>query len=750
MVKRDGREEPFIPAKANGWGEFMADRLGIDWGGVVIGAASVCPPKCTTRQFNQAMIDQLIPMKTDESQLAAGRLYAIQCIKDIHGSEFPPTVQEKHKQLVDVGLMIPLDYTDEEYATIERWVDHTRDQGYRHYQIEQTREKYALKDVVNDIEYETVQFMHIRMAMHLAQQYPKRKMEHAYWFYQFFKEDVINPPSPNMLNLGTGLRGYTSCCVYSSDDTVKSIHARDHIAGTMTAKSAGLGQHTITRSRLDPVRGGRIFHQGKLPYYRATVGMKDENMQAGRSGACTEHYTWTDPQAEEIQVLRNTRTPAERRIAGMDYSFGSNAFLARKAAKGEEVAQFSYLYEPELFKAQYGPCEEFERQYAEFMAKPGEKKMIPARKLIVGAITEAFETGRHYRHFTDTMNVHTPFKIGGMSRIWSSNLCQEIFLVTKPFESVAQLYQPWDESHGEIGLCNIGAIVVSNLQKMADALGMTADELHAKAAYYALLMADATIYLSEYEFPTLEYTAKARMSVGIGIQGLAHWMARNHLSYTSLEGRNAIHTLFESHYWHLLNGSLEISKERGNAPWMHKTKWPEGWLPIDTASAYAKSFTTVGNLRDWEGMRARIIANKGIAHSVLVAHMPGESSTIRSGTTNGVYPIRRLSVVKTNDTSSLVWVAPESTKLAPYYEIAYGQNMVEMIRTYGVMQLWTDQGISLDTWYRLPGSTQIGVKQIMTEHIELVKTGAKSTYYVNSETGGEVPVADAVCESCTL
>jgi len=28
--------------------------------------------------------------------------------------------------------------------------------------------------------------------------------------------------------------------------------------------------------------------------------------------------------------------------------------------------------------------------------------------------------------------------------------------------------------------------------------------------------------------------------------------------------------------------ALQLAREKGNAPWMHKTRWPEGWLPIDT------------------------------------------------------------------------------------------------------------------------------------------------------------------------
>ena len=57
-------------------------------------------------------------------------------------------------------------------------------------------------------------------------------------------------------------------------------------------------------------------------------------------------------------------------------------------------------------------------------------------------------------------------------------------------------------------------------------------------------------------------------------------MAKNKLKYDSQEGRDLIHRVAESHYWFLLNASLELSKEFGVAEWMNKTDWLEGWTPL--------------------------------------------------------------------------------------------------------------------------------------------------------------------------
>ena len=406
-----------------------------------------------------------------------------------------------------------------------------------------------------------------------------------------------------------------NCCLYTTDDTAPSLATGDHIAYMMTCMSAGIGTHIKTRSLGDPVRGGVIQHQGKLPYYRSMVGAIQANMQNGRGGASTIHYTAYDPEVEVIQKLRNPMTPANKKIAGCHYSFGSNKFFARKVAKNESIYLFSYEDSPALYEAQYSKDQaQFETLYDEMIASRGRARAkVNARDLLLGAMTQSYETGVHYAHMTDMMNQHTPFN----DTIYSSNLCQEINIPTKDFEGVSELYKDnYEEGDGEIGLCSLAGVIVSNIES---------DEQYADVAYYALKMIDKCIHKSDYIFPNLAHTAKARMSAGVGILGLAHLMAKKGMTYSDEAGRNFIHELFETHSWHLINASLRLGKELGNAPWMHKTKWPDGWLPLDTYEKRVDEVHSAETKRDWELLRKEIIKNKGIRNSVVAAMMPGES-----------------------------------------------------------------------------------------------------------------------------
>lgn len=722
IIKRNGQQEDYSPSKVNGWGNWAAKTLGahVDWGGVVLEAVSQCPQVCTSLQLQETLIKVCLNRKTWEYNRMAGRLYSSLLERLIY-PEGRPTVQALHQRLLEAGLMVKLDYTDEEYAEVENIINHRIDLKYPHYQINQIRFKYALRNKKTKQEYETPQFVYMRMAMALAEELPREKrMEHIKGWYNHFSHNRLNPPTPNFVNLGTKLNGYASCCLYTTDDTWPSLAAGDHIAYAMTCMSAGIGTHIKTRSIGDPIRGGLIQHQGKLPYYRSMVGAIGANLQNGRGGAATVYYTAFDPEVEMIQKLRHPMTPQSKRIAGCHYNFGSNKLFARKVAKKETYAPFSYADAPELFEAQYSKDQsKFEQLYSEW-----EKKAtvhLDARDVFLGAATQAYETGVQYLHMTDSLNKHTPFK----DTIYSSNLCAEIGLPTKPFKDVSELYRQYQEGDGEIGLCSLAGIIVSNIED---------DEQYAEVAYYALRMIDVCIHKSDYVFPSLEHTAKSRLSAGVGILGLAHLMAKEGYEYDTQEGRNFIHQLGETHMWHLINASLKIGKELGNAPWMHKTLWPDGWLPIDTYEKRVDELVTIKNIRDWENLRKQIIDNGGIRNSVLVAHMPGESSTIAAGTTNGPYPIRELYIMKTNDTQVNHWAAPDGTKLRKNYQSAWDISTSDLIKVYSILQKWTDQAISADLFVRIQGDQKISSTAIVQDYLDMVKYGMKTRYYVNSLT----------------
>ncbi len=808
IIKRDGHVEPFTPYKLNQWGQWAAQTLGdaVDWPSAVLEAVSTLSTTATSRELQQQLIRTCLNFDTWSYNRMAGRLYATLIRKDLYRNS-RPTVLELHRKLQQLGFMEMLDYSASEYAVIQEWIDHERDFEYAHYQLHTHLTKYAIADRVAGVYYESPQFIYMRMAMALAVDQPReRRMRDVQRFYEHLSKNRINAPTPNHVNLGTPLRGYASCCLYTVADNARSIAVGNHIANTMTYMSAGIGAHMATRSVNDPVRGGVIRHQGKLPYYRALVAEVKSNLQNGRGGACTTYFPIFDPEVDTLLRLKNPMSTEDKKIRGMDYSWGGNRFFARKVARNEDIFLFNCHTAPDLYGALYSGDEAgFERIYARYEADEGfEKKWVSARELLITASNEWNETGRVYEHNISEMNRHTPFK----DTIHSSNLCAEIALPTAAYNHITELYaeddisfvevqlidgtrrelpgkaqvatqrgpqwpddlQAGDEIDGvpiesvvrrsapEVATCNLAGIVVSNVES---------EEQYAEVAYYALLMIDKCIHLAHYELPQVGVTSRQRLNAGVGILGLAHLMAKNGQRYTTTEGKQFIHEVAERHYYHLLRASLKLGQELGNAPWMHKTRWPQGWLPTDTSNPHVEKIAPFAPRYDWEALRREIVANGGIRNSVLVAHMPTETSANASGTTNGLYPVRELTLIKTDNQRVNYWAAPEGDTLAGRYESAWDVPTRDMTEMYAIVQKWTDQGISADFYRRVIGDASISSSELIEDYLYRVKLGLKSKYYMNQKTSnGMRAVADTVsaaesapaaadtqdsdCEACTL
>lgn len=757
IIKRDGTQENFDADKLNKWGEWASTSLGknVAWGDVVLNAVSVLGEKATSIELQNALIDTCLNKRTWSYNRMAGRLETSMLYKRAF-SDRPlvmdskwgnvPLLKSLHTLLVTKNLMSSdfyNDFSDEEYAELGRELNHDLDLTYPHYQIKQITNKYSLKDRTSDEVYETPQFIYMRVAMRMAQNKPDR-IKHAKRFYYFFSTNKINIPTPYFTNSGTDKNGFSSCCVYKANDTARSLAVGDHIAYTMTYSSAGIGAFIRTRAEGAPIRGGTISHRGKMMYYKMIATSVDANMQNGRGGAATVTYECIDPDWKTIQGFKHPLTPVSRQVRGIDYSMAFNKFFIGKAARNEEVALFSLEKAPEVYEALTSPdMEHFEQVYNKAVKKGLAQSFVNARTVLLGAVDQAIETGRHYYTNLTEMNTHTPFN----DPIYQSNLCQEIALPTEGYESMMDLYSTDENVKGEVGTCSLAGIVSGNIKS---------DEEYAEAAYYCLRMIHTAIHEADYELPHVGYTATRRNSAGVGIVGLAHWMAKNKLKYDDITGQKAIHELAETHYYHLVKASLKMSEEFGLAPWMHKTAWPQGWTPLSTYNKNVDSIADFEYKRDWDALSKEIKANGGIHNSVLVAHMPAESSSISSGTTNGLYPIRGITLNKSNDDDSIAWIAPDSEKLEKHYQNAYLIDSLDIIKFYGIIQKFTDQAISADLWKVVVGTEKLSSTELLSDVFASVKYGMKSRYYINSKTSKEIGLnasetLDAeLCVGCTI
>ncbi len=304
--------------------------------------------------------------------------------------------------------------------------------------------------------------------------------------------------------------------------------------------------------------------------------------------------------------------------------------------------------------------------------------------------------------------------------------CQETGFPSVGYDSVEQLYQEHpvnaDGSTPEIGLCSLSAIVARRVLP----------EEWEDVCYYAALAIDEVMDIMDYPFPSLKTTAQARRNIGVGITDLAGHMAEKKLAYSSKEGKQYMHRLAELHSYSMIKASVRLAKERGACEWLHKTKWIDGWLPIDTMNKNVYKVVGQELTQDWEGLRKEVL-EFGVRNSVMTNYMPNESSSVATNGTNSILPARNLKVIKTNGKKKTRFLVPNADTHGKYYELAYDIPQKDMAEFYAIFQCFTDQSISADEYLDFTKGDISGedlIKWWMYRRL----LGAKTRYYVNSKT----------------
>jgi ribonucleoside-diphosphate reductase alpha chain len=426
----------------------------------------------------------------------------------------------------------------------------------------------------------------------------------------------LNIPTPLWNGVRDGNNNSISCCVIEGGDTVGSITTAIHVASEQTSRKAGIGITLDTRSKGDSVKNGQVAHLGKAPLYRSIESSVKLFTQISRGGSATITFKCIDPDVFEMLNWKTQRVDLAQRIDKVDYSLSYNDEFLRACINNDDWYLFGLADAPKLHENFHA---ENYLDYVKCELRNGTKhKKVKAIELLEAFLASRVETGRVYCFNVTSANLHTPF----LATIKQSNLCQEISLPTRPFIDMADLYS--EHSDGEIAFCslaalNVACIDIHDYPAVAERGLRTVDRMISLAAEYAMT-------------DSIREKLLERKSVGIGITGLAGFLYQQGLDYDgSARSLEAVEELCELHYYTLLRASQKIAAE--------SEEFVEGidtdWLPIDTMVSH--KLPTM----DWESLRG---VNR--AHSVLVAHMPCESSSLASASENGLYPSRQRVIYK--------------------------------------------------------------------------------------------------------
>lgn len=735
IIKRSGKQEPFDPDKINELGEFAVQGTECSWPQLVTRAVKKLYNGCTTKELMKAMIDSAGDMIEEDFdwQYVAAKLTVADLRKDVFASYQPPSLKEFYKDMSHLGRWKVMDYSEEELKELDEVLDHDKDENFTFSGIRQVLNKYLLRDVVTKQVYETPQFMYmgIAMAAFESTQNKEERLGEVKDYYNYISDWIINVPTPPLRKLRTNDNGLASCCLVEAGDNLDSIDTAEHATFKMTAAGAGIGYSLQSRSPGDKIREGEVEHSGKLPYYRHVDRSVKANVQAGRGGSATVYYVCFDPEIETLLKLKSDKVSEAVRIKHMDYAMNYHPYFIKRALSGEEITLLSYKDSPEVHKAfSSKDPEEFVKAYEQAEKKLPLAPKVSAMEVLKVWFEQGVETGRIYGADLLEVNRRSTFK----DPVVMLNLCIEVGQPTGAYQKIMDLYSTEekfseDGRTSEISLCTLAA---HNIDLTAD----LTNEVLERVCYLTIKCLDNLIEMQYYPFPNMEMTAKARRNVGVGLTNVAGALANRYLLYSSEEARSWVHKQVErlSYFNHKASNSL--AKERGACEWFDRTTYSDGVLPIDNYKLAVDNLHTSELEMPWENLR-QDIKRWGMRNSVLEAEMPAESSSVATGATNGVEPIRSLVIAKKTEQGITKFVVPYAKEKGFVYERCWDVHMKDHIGMMAIIQKFIGQTISLNRYYNYNNypDGKIPLQDLVEDFLFGVQHGIKSWYYLNT---GEV------------
>lgn len=766
VTKRNGSKEPLDIEKLHKVVFYACEGItGVSPSEVEIKSQIQFYNGITTKEIQETLIKaaaDLISEETPNYQYVGGRLINYALRKEVYGDYKPCTVKELVQRNTDNGFYdaeLITRYTDDEWAKIDSFVKHDRDETLTYVAMEQLRGKYLVQNRVTGEIFETPQMCYILIAATLFQDYPvETRLAMIKDYYDAISLHDISLPTPVMAGVRTPMRQFSSCVLIETDDSLDSINATSSSIVKYVSQKAGIGIGAGSiRALGSPIRKGDAYHTGIIPFYKMFQAATKSCSQGGvRGGAATIYYPIWHYEVQDMLVLKNNKGTEENRVRHMDYGVQFNKLMYERLITGGDITLFSPSDVPGLYDAFYADQDKFRELYERAERNTRlRKKTVKAIELFSLFMEERKNTGRIYLQNVDNANDHGSF-LPEVAPIRQSNLCAEIDLPTKPLTDV-------NDPDGEISLCTLSAINWGNVKSPED---------FERVCRLAVRGLDALLSYQNYPILAARLSTEKRRPIGIGIINFAYWLAKHDLSYQNItpEGLELIDEYAEAWSYYLIKASADLAIEFGAIPGLMETKYGHGITPNQTYKKDVDELVSHKERMNWEALREQL-KTTGIRNSTLMALMPAETSAQIANATNGIEPPRSLISVKQSKHGVLKQVVPEYKRLKNKYDLLWDQKSPEgYIKIMAVLQKYIDQGISVNTSYNpfFFEDEKIPMSLMLQHLLMFYKYGGKQLYYFNTHDGqGEVDVNqlmgektlpeldqvdsyDSECESCKI
>lgn len=706
--------------------------------------ASFSKPGMSHRDAIDALIKAAVELTTPEApawEMISARILSYRSEQKISRLEEElglKTFYQKVRYMTEEGLYgdyILQNYGEEEINEAADFMQPDRNELLNFSGLDLLLKRYVIKSYAGKV-LERVQEMFLGIALHLAM--PEKKENRLLWvqrIYDLLSRLEVTMATPTLSNARKPNHQLSSCFIDTVPDSLDGIYRSLDNFSQVSKFGGGMGMYFgKVRATGGNIRGFKGVAGGVIRWMKLVNDTAVAVDQLGmRQGAVAVYLdVWHKDLPEFLQLRTNN---GDDRMKAHDI-FPAICYpdLFWKMAE-EDLNQNWTLFCPNEIMRIKGYCledcygEEWERRYLDCVNDQRiSRRVISIKDIVRLVLRSAVETGTPFTFNRDTVNRANPNGHKGM--IYCSNLCTEIAQNMAPIETISKEIETEDGDTVVVTKTRPGEFVVCNLASLSLGRLPLEDEEQMKEKVATVVRAlDNVISLNFYPVPYARITNQRYRSIGLGVSGYHHALAKRRIKWESEEHLQFMDKVFETINRAAILASSDLAREKGSYQFFEGSDWQTG--------AY---FDKRGyGSAEWQEVR-RTVARQGMRNAYLLAVAPTSSTSIIAGTTAGLDPIMKRFFLEEKKGSMLPRVAPElSDETYWMYKSAYLINQKWSVRASGIRQRHIDQAQSMNLYI----TNDFTMRQVLDLYLLAWKSGVKTLYYVRSKS---LEVEE--CESC--
>ena len=706
--------------------------------------SSFSKPGMSQKDAIDALIKAAVELTTPEApswEMISARILSYRSEKNISRLEEEMglrTFYRKLKYMTEEGLYgdyILQNYSEEEINEAATFIDPERNKLLNYSGLDLLLKRYVIKNYSGKV-IERVQEMFLGIALHLAMPEKEDRLMWVRRIYDLLSKLEVTMATPTLSNSRKPSHQLSSCFIDTVPDSLDGIYRSLDNFSQVSKFGGGMGMYFgKVRATGGNIRGFKGVAGGVIRWMRLVNDTAVAVDQLGmRQGAVAVYLdVWHKDLPEFLQLRTNN---GDDRMKAHDI-FPAICYpdLFWKMAE-EDLNQNWSLFCPNEIMRIKGYCledcygEEWERKYLDCVNDQRlSRRVISIKDIVRLVLRSAVETGTPFTFNRDTVNRANPNAHKGM--IYCSNLCTEIAQNMAPIETVSKEVETKDGDTVVVTTTRPGEFVVCNLASLSLGRLPLEDEEKMKEKVATVVRAlDNVINLNFYPVPYAQLTNQRYRSIGLGISGYHHALAKRRIKWESEEHLEFMDKVFETINRAAILASSNLAKEKGSYQFFEGSDWQTG------AYFDKRGYDSV----EWQDVR-KTVALQGMRNAYLLAVAPTSSTSIIAGTTAGLDPIMKRFFLEEKKGSMLPRVAPElSDETYWMYKSAYLINQKWSVRASGVRQRHIDQAQSMNLYI----TNDFTMRQILDLYLLAWKEGVKTIYYVRSKS---LEVEE--CESCS-